>query len=539
MGDVKRLLVVALVLNLAGSLLNIPLASANAPLGPNWGDTDSFWMTWDRTDALVADHSVNRTWMWGPEDGSIGDVRELYQDAPGGWRTVHYFDKSRMEITHPADDPTATWYVTNGLLAEELITGRVQLGDNVFDQEAPAPVNVAGDANDPNGPTYATFNTLMGATPPADGTTIIDSVNRAGQVSADTSMVSYGVTAKNVGAPTNHTVASVFWDFMNSSGQIEQVQSYDASTRSWRYVITDGNLFSNPYYATGFPLTEPYWTHVLVGGVSKLVLVQVFERRVLTYTPSNPDGWKVEAGNVGQHYFTWRYSLTDLQKDVSASIPANVQQAMSTCITTTVGQYGTVGPAFFTAPGSMNAALQVATTYWGGSLADDLLQGIPQSGGITFDNEAIVVQYADVADACDTAAHEYYHLVQRVQSRFTYSSVPLWFVEGTATDVGGQAMAAAGYVSTNQWRAYQMDNARQFNMSLLDSSNDVNAKYVLGSLAADWLDTHCGNSCFNTFWVDLGKTQDWPTAFSQAFGLSVDDFYTQFAQYRAQNFPPG
>ncbi len=100
-------------------------------------------------------------------------------------------------------------------------------------------------------------------------------------------------------------------------------------------------------------------------------------------------------------------------------------------------------------------------------------------------------------------------------------------------------MAAAGYVSTNQWRTHQMDDARHFNMSLLDSSNDVNAKYVLGSLAADWLDTHCGNSCFNTFWVDLGKTQDWPTAFSQAFGLSVDDFYTQFAQYRAQNFPPG
>ena len=50
---------------------------------------------------------------------------------------------------------------------------------------------------------------------------------------------------------------------------------------------------------------------MLVGGIQHQVLVQVFERRVLTYTPSNPDGWKVEAGNVGQHYYTWRY--TDLQ----------------------------------------------------------------------------------------------------------------------------------------------------------------------------------------------------------------------------------
>ena len=37
------------------------------------------------------------------------------------------------------------------------------------------------------------------------------------------------------------------------------------------------------------------------------MLIQCFERRCLTYTPGNPDGWQVEAGNVGQHYFHWRY----------------------------------------------------------------------------------------------------------------------------------------------------------------------------------------------------------------------------------------
>ncbi len=44
-----------------------------------------------------------------------------------------------------------------------------------------------------------------------------------------------------------------------------------------------------------------------VGGVEKWVLAQLFERRVLTYTPDNPQGWHVEMGNVGQHYYTWRY----------------------------------------------------------------------------------------------------------------------------------------------------------------------------------------------------------------------------------------
>ena len=56
-------------------------------------------------------------------------------------------------------------------------------------------------------------------------------------------------------------------------------------------------------------ISESYWTRVKVSGVERDVLVQLYERRVLTYTPSNPDGWKVEMGNVGQHYYPWRYGV--------------------------------------------------------------------------------------------------------------------------------------------------------------------------------------------------------------------------------------
>ncbi len=57
----------------------------------------------------------------------------------------------------------------------------------------------------------------------------------------------------------------------------------------------------------GLPITEPYWVKAKIGGVEKDVLVQLFERRVLTYTPSNPPGWQVEMGNVGRHYWECRY----------------------------------------------------------------------------------------------------------------------------------------------------------------------------------------------------------------------------------------
>ena len=38
------------------------------------------------------------------------------------------------------------------------------------------------------------------------------------------------------------------------------------------------------------------------------MLLQAYERRVLTYVPTNPEGFQVEMGNIGQHYYDWRYS---------------------------------------------------------------------------------------------------------------------------------------------------------------------------------------------------------------------------------------
>jgi hypothetical protein len=33
--------------------------------------------------------------------------------------------------------------------------------------------------------------------------------------------------------------------------------------------------------------------------------VQVFERRVLTYTEGNPPDFRVEMGNIGRHFSDW------------------------------------------------------------------------------------------------------------------------------------------------------------------------------------------------------------------------------------------
>jgi hypothetical protein len=41
---------------------------------------------------------------------------------------VQYFDKSRMEINNPNGDKNSPFYVTNGLLTVELMSGKIQVG---------------------------------------------------------------------------------------------------------------------------------------------------------------------------------------------------------------------------------------------------------------------------------------------------------------------------------------------------------------------------------------------------------------------------
>ena len=56
----------------------------------------------------------------------------------------------------------------------------------------------------------------------------------------------------------------------------------------------------------GLAVTEPFWANVKVAGRSQPILIQAFERRVLTYNPTNPPAFQVEFGNVGQQYYAWR-----------------------------------------------------------------------------------------------------------------------------------------------------------------------------------------------------------------------------------------
>jgi hypothetical protein len=269
------------------------LAMTIAPAAAVIEAEEAFYNTWARTDAPVDDLTVSRTWMWGPAPNTEV-IAEPYAEHPIGERPVQYWDKSRMEVNNPNIEYDGLWYVTNGLLVVELMSGMIQVGDAEFiEHTGPADIQIAGDPNQPETPTYATYADLRNTPAYADGVVIATTVDAEGNVGLNGDLEAYGVTAGPLAADTGHRTASVFWDFMNSEGMI-----WDWETNAY----TTGELFENPYYATGLPITEAYWANIFVDGTQKWVLTQAFERRVLTYTPDNDAGWQVEAGNVGQHY---------------------------------------------------------------------------------------------------------------------------------------------------------------------------------------------------------------------------------------------
>src|SRR5215212_2243437 len=263
----------------------------------------AFLRVWDRTDSLVADGTVGRSWFWGPEPGEAR--LEPWSEARNGERLVQYFDKSRMELNDPQANPNDPFFVTNGLLTVELISGQMQTGQAQYENRYPAYIPMSGDPGDETTPTYAAFqgvsNTNRGDHPATDrrGQKVTATIDREGNMGDDpakgnapkTQIVYYESTTK-------HNVPQAFWEFLNQTGKVREEGR-----------VVDRPLITPWFYASGLPISEAYWTKSLVRGQLTDVLIQAYERRVLTYTPTNDPAFQVEMGNIGQHYYNWRYKF--------------------------------------------------------------------------------------------------------------------------------------------------------------------------------------------------------------------------------------
>lgn len=268
---------------ISGILLLAPtVALFTASAASGFANT-AFQTQWTAGEAITPN-------FWGPLPLAHDGQQEPYVEAPGGQRLVQYFDKARMELTN-----STTGVVTNGLLANELITGRLQAGDATFQQFPPAAIPIAGDPNNA-GPTYAqlgtTASSLLALTPSRVGGFITIIVGADGSVTDGGGFagISLSPAISAYDNTTQHNVLGVFADFRTKVGLA----------------------------SVGLATSEPFRATVKIAGTSQSIIAQVFERRVLTYNNNNADPFKVEFGNIGQHYYTWRY-VTNVGGGTSAA----------------------------------------------------------------------------------------------------------------------------------------------------------------------------------------------------------------------------
>lgn len=242
---------------------------------------------WLELDGAVYQELERRSWLLGMDVWAVGD--EPYADAADGNRDVFYFDKARIEDTAETllDGDTT---LTAGLLVRDMILGAAQVGEDEFIEIGPAEIPLAGDPLEFNqdAPTYASLAsvaTLDGENQavPRYGEAITQTIRLDGLVGRNDQLgqaAQYG----SYYPATGHNVATVFEEY------------FTTLPVDWWEIV-------------GLPITEPYWARVMVSGEPRWVLVQAFERRLLTFTPSNAPEWQVEMGNVGRHYYAWRYGV--------------------------------------------------------------------------------------------------------------------------------------------------------------------------------------------------------------------------------------
>ncbi|HEX9987178.1 MAG TPA: hypothetical protein VGE45_01720 [Chloroflexia bacterium] len=257
-------------------------------LAPN----SSFNNQWAKSDLPVLRGSVNRSWLWGIRGQYHG--WERYDQAPGGKRLVQYFDKARMEINNPAGNPNDPYFVTNGLLTVEMVGGEISFGDEMqITASVPCTIPVAGDPRKDNllTPGYSALRGVASIhgenqAPNRTGQYVNEAIDVNGVVRAETTNTRASKYVAYV-SQTGHNIPDVFNSYL---GGMKADFGYD-----WTFAL-------------GYPITEAYWTKMMVQHQEYPVMIQAYQRRVLTYVPSLPQPWKVQMGNVGQHYFEWRYT---------------------------------------------------------------------------------------------------------------------------------------------------------------------------------------------------------------------------------------
>ena len=281
------------LLVLPAALLPSVQTDAGAP------EEDQFSEIWSRLDLPVTQGQADRSWVWGP--AAISDV--MVEPSAGdrsAVREIQYFEKGRIEVRSSDAADSEVEILQGAPLVLDLIDGTASNRTASLVDLSPAEIPIAGDEDSPGSIQYADIGDLIGLDPYEEGETVVIWVDSNAEFTVRDELAGHGVVAGSLVAGSGHRLASVFDEFLRSSGQV-----WDGDS------LTSEPIFRDALSLTGLPITEAYWVSVSLRGETQDVLVQCFERRCMTFTPGNPKNWQVEFTNTGDHYFGWIWADQD------------------------------------------------------------------------------------------------------------------------------------------------------------------------------------------------------------------------------------
>ena len=162
-------------------------------------------------------------------------------------------------------------------------------------------------------------------------------------------------------------------------------------------------------------------------------------------------------------------------------------------------------------------------------------------------NEILIVIDCQGGNRLDSAtfSHEYFHILQnsRYHTRFytrqpDQDPAPFWFTEGGATYANALYNDHRGHVTYDSARIAWVLTAERISESLSEALvSDSNAPYVLGALASEWLAYQRGERTLLEYFSNRNDYATVEETFEATFGLTLDEFYEEFAEWRAAGFP--
>jgi hypothetical protein len=210
------------------------------------------------------------------ENGVAPQFRDYYEQHAGmrtlgppitGLVTVdgvaaQYFEKGRLE-DHYAAEPDPAWGVMYGRLTAELI----ERDPGWFVNGTTLTYAALGEAAAPQ---------HRQPPPPGfvSGTALVRGAIRVPELAGDGIFVPYDAQLR---AAPGHYIPRMLWAYMGRA---------DLFPGGWLHDI-------------GLPMTEPLIVETTKNGELRRIVMQAFERTVLTYDPHNPPAWRLERGNLG------------------------------------------------------------------------------------------------------------------------------------------------------------------------------------------------------------------------------------------------